>query len=285
MGQKDITEKSLEDYEDVFADIVNVLLFEGERLVKEQELIPIATTSQYKADDSEIHEQERDVSKYWKNCEITVAMLGLENQTKADSDMIFRIMSYDGASYWSQVSRGKERYPVITLVLYFGYESHWNQRSLYDRLEIPENLKKYVSDYRMNVFEIAYLEDEIIDRFQSDFGIVARFFSQLRKNGHYVPTLEEIKHVDEVLKLMKVLTGENRFQEAQGKVGQLSKGGTVTMIDVFGDAEARGEAKAYRNMGLSNEEIAEKMNKTPEEVEELLRERNNKTETNKSLAV
>lgn len=27
MGQKDITEKLLEDYNDVFADIVNVLLF------------------------------------------------------------------------------------------------------------------------------------------------------------------------------------------------------------------------------------------------------------------
>ena len=29
MGQKDMTEKLLEDYNDVFADILNVLLFEG----------------------------------------------------------------------------------------------------------------------------------------------------------------------------------------------------------------------------------------------------------------
>ena len=29
MGEKDITEKTLEDYADVFADIVNVLLFDG----------------------------------------------------------------------------------------------------------------------------------------------------------------------------------------------------------------------------------------------------------------
>jgi len=31
MGQKDITEKVLEDYNDVFADIINGLLFGGEQ--------------------------------------------------------------------------------------------------------------------------------------------------------------------------------------------------------------------------------------------------------------
>lgn len=30
MGQKDITEKQLEDYNDVFADIYNVLVFEND---------------------------------------------------------------------------------------------------------------------------------------------------------------------------------------------------------------------------------------------------------------
>ena len=38
MAEKDITEKQLASYNDVFADIVNVLLFDGERLVKEDEL-------------------------------------------------------------------------------------------------------------------------------------------------------------------------------------------------------------------------------------------------------
>ena len=33
MGQKDISEKLLADYNDVFADILNVLLFNGEEVV------------------------------------------------------------------------------------------------------------------------------------------------------------------------------------------------------------------------------------------------------------
>ena len=32
MGEKDITQKLLEEYNDVFADIVNVLLFNGKQI-------------------------------------------------------------------------------------------------------------------------------------------------------------------------------------------------------------------------------------------------------------
>ena len=38
MGQKDIAEKRLESYNDVFADIVNALLFSGEKLIAEDQL-------------------------------------------------------------------------------------------------------------------------------------------------------------------------------------------------------------------------------------------------------
>ena len=39
MAQKDITQKLLEDYEDVFADIVNVLVFDGETVVRKRRSI------------------------------------------------------------------------------------------------------------------------------------------------------------------------------------------------------------------------------------------------------
>ena len=38
MGEKDITEKTPEDYADVFADVVNVLLFDGEQRVLPEDL-------------------------------------------------------------------------------------------------------------------------------------------------------------------------------------------------------------------------------------------------------
>ena len=125
MNTKDITEKHLEDYNDVFADIANVLLFHGKRLIKEEYLENSSVRSMYKADDNELHETERDVSKFWKNANIKIALCGFENQTDTDKDMPLRIIGYDGQSYRSQLIKKdgklpKDRYPVITLVLYFG---------------------------------------------------------------------------------------------------------------------------------------------------------------------
>lgn len=80
MAEKDITEKNLEALNDVFADIVNVLLFKGEEVINEKDLEADTTKSMFKAD-GKIHEQERDVSKFWKNGEIRISILGIENQT------------------------------------------------------------------------------------------------------------------------------------------------------------------------------------------------------------
>lgn len=45
MGEKDITEKILEDYNDVFADIINGLLFHGEQRVLPEALENISVHS------------------------------------------------------------------------------------------------------------------------------------------------------------------------------------------------------------------------------------------------
>ena len=66
MGQKDITEKVLEDYNDVFADIINGLLFGGEQEIKPEDLENTTVHAQYKAEDDKVHELERDIAKYWK---------------------------------------------------------------------------------------------------------------------------------------------------------------------------------------------------------------------------
>ena len=51
LAEKDISEKTLEAYNNVFADIVNVLLFDGEPVVDEDQLTDASPVSQYKADD------------------------------------------------------------------------------------------------------------------------------------------------------------------------------------------------------------------------------------------
>ena len=211
MSVKDIEEKMLEDFNDVFADIVNVNLFNGKRIIKPNDLENIKDRSRFKATDGFITEQERDVAKWWKDFKIRIALIGIENQTAIDKNMCFRLYGYDGAAYKSQYETN-EKYPVFTLVLYFG-TTHWNTgRKLSDSLNIPEHLKEYFNDYKMNLVEVAWQTDEQLSMYKSDFRFVAEYFIQKRKNMQYTPSNNTIKHVDSVLKMLSALTGDDRFE-------------------------------------------------------------------------
>ena len=252
MGEKDIAEKNLEAFNDVFADIVNVLLFKGNKLMKEKDLESAVKDSMFKAD-GKIHQQERDVSKFWKNGEIRISILGFENQTNPDKDMPLRVISYDGASYKQQLldKKAKQRYPVATIVLYFGTKEKWSTpKNLFGCFNVPEELKPFVNDYKINVFNIAWLSDKTIDMFQSDFKIVAKYFQTVRLKRDYKGSNEEIRHVDALLKMLSALTGDNSFEEVYN-VGNLKKGG-VTMCEVVEKIKAEGKEEIIRNLIESN---------------------------------
>ena len=101
MQEKDITQKMLERHNDVFSDIVNVLLFGGKKVVEEETLFDAVTDSALKID-GRVRFQDRDVAKYWKDSQINIALLGIENQTTPNKLMPFRVISYDGTEYGKQ---------------------------------------------------------------------------------------------------------------------------------------------------------------------------------------
>ena len=143
--------------------------------------------------------------------------------------MPFRCIGYDGASYRSQLLKTKEktvngktkkvpvkeRYPVVTIVLYFG-ERPWRYplelkqsfRPKLPRNEITEILENYITDYKVNLFDIPRLSPETVKLFQSDFRIVADYFVNAYNNPDYEPDPAVITHVDEFLKLLRGLTGK-----------------------------------------------------------------------------
>ena len=258
MGQKDITQKNFEAYNDVFSDIVNGTIFDGREVIKPEALVDVAVKSQYKADDNVIHEQERDVAKYWtdKNCYIRLALLGVENQLAIDMDMPLRVIGYDGSSYRDEMNQdeividegtGKkhkirhERYPVITIVLYFGKTPWKKPLSLYDVLKISDELKPFVNDYKINLIDVPRLTGEQVEKFTSDFQIIADYFVQLNESNDYVPKEKTIKHADSFLKLMSVLTQDDKYVEMGKKISHEMEG--FNMCKVLDRAEARGEAR------------------------------------------
>lgn len=251
---------------DVFADIFNVLVFGGEQVITPDSLKDITGVSQYKADDTQLHEMERDTYKVWNGLGINLVIVGMENQTRPERDMPFRCIGYDGASYRSQLLKKeektvkgkkkllpvKERYPVVTIVLYFG-EKLWryplelkqNFRPKLPRNEIVERLQPYITDYKVNLFDIPRLSPETVKQFKSDFRIVADYFINAYENPNYEPDSAIIAHVDEFLKLMRVLTGDNRY-EAISFTEQEKKEG-VRMCKVLDAREKRG-VRRFRDL-------------------------------------
>ena len=190
-----------------------------------------------------IWEKKTLQKKRWKQpggdgVNVRIAHLGIENQSRPDKDMPLRVIGYDGAAYRAELSK-KERYPVITLVLYFGEERWQRNCTLYDVINVSEEMKPFVNDYRINVFEIAHLPEEAIRYFHSDFKVIVDYFIHKRGNPDYRPTDPvRFDHVNELLKLMAVVTQDDRFAQMLEEEGGKPK----DMCEVLDRAEARGIA-------------------------------------------
>ena len=104
---------------------------------------------------------------------------------------------------------------------------------------LNDDMKPFVNDFKINLFEIAFLTEEQTKMFKSDFRIVADYFVQIRKNKDYIPTDTQMKHVKEVLQLMSVLTQDNRFEEAANVIEEGDE--PKNMCEVLDKVEQRGK--------------------------------------------
>ena len=234
--QLDLILKKLLNHNDVFADIVNAVLFRGEEVVKPEDLRNVQTTSMYKGE-GKLNSMERDIAKYWMKGNMTLCLLGAENQTRIDPDMIFRNIGYDGTAYRDQMNQGKERYPVITFVVYYG-EKPWNKPlTLYETLgNIPEGLKRYVNDYRMNLIDVKRMDQDELDRLKSDFWHIVKTIQESKQSDYEPDDTRPIKYGDEVSEFMSEYTGINYSSAVQSLRKKRKK---ITMKSLLSEAEKK----------------------------------------------
>ena len=293
MAEKDMAEKKLEDYPEVFTDIVNTLLFSDSSIrLDENKIVDGPTESIYKAEEQD-KEQRRDTFKYYdignKGILFCVAAYGIENQSTIDNVMPVRIMNYDASAYKSQVfglkssskqtnQKRKRIYPVITIVLNFSEKEWKTSRSLYDMMALPSDLAKYVQDYKINVFDVAFLEDDVIEKFTSDFKAVARFFKDKRLRLEANDTIE-IKHPAEIADLFSVFTGDEGYRDAVPNVIKKKETGEVITVCTYTET-IRDSGKIemlfelVESGDISPERACEKLGITLNELEKKMKDAN-----------
>ena len=253
MKEKDITEKKLLSYNDVFADVINGTIFEGREIVKSEELTDANPVTQFKDDKNTHREQIRDVAKLWEKKGVIFSFIGIENQTNLDRDMILRVISYDGATYKNQI--GNEHiYPVFTIVIYWGKNEWKAPTTLKERIECPTEIIDVVSDYKFKLIDMARLSDEEIDKFRDDFKFIAGILSKKR---NYRPHDLDIKHPEEVLDLLDAVLHDDRFKKIKSEIVRIkTEGREVDMCEFLDELEKRGMEKGIEQGMEKGEEQA-----------------------------
>ena len=211
MGEKDHTQKMLIGCRDVFAELINVLVYSGEKVVNEADLLAGPTESLYIGTDKQTHQQFRDCSMYELHNGEIHALYNLENQSIIDAHMPLRCAGYDGAAYRSQyqhLERGV--YPVITLVLNWSREPWNTSRSLIGlfRYKPHPAVKAYINDTSLHVFDMCFLKKGLRELFQDDLRIILDYLcdreSLLKRN-------QTMKHPEEVIRMLHALTGDDQY--------------------------------------------------------------------------
>lgn len=176
MGMKDEYQFDYLDDDFRFADQINGALFHGKQVVKAEELEPTEAQSIFLGTDGKKKGIKTvvDKARIWRGQKIHI--FAIENQNYVDYQMVLRTMLSESIGYhrqWKQKKREHERAedlecsdeflsgmkknekftPIITLVVYYGEESSWNGAvCLHDLLVIEDDLKPYVTNYHLNLY-------------------------------------------------------------------------------------------------------------------------------------
>ena len=255
MGEKDHTQKMLIGCRDVFAELINVLVYSGEKVVNEADLLAGPTESLYIEADNQTHQQLRDCSMYELHNGEIHALYNLENQSTIDAYMPLRCAGYDGAAYRSQCNDRKntyKTYPVFTFVLNWSRKP-WNKAtSILEALHFKPNLAAYpyFNNSKMPVFNMCFLSKDVREKFQGDLRIILDYLcdreSLLKRN-------QTMKHPEEVIRMLHALTGDDQYLNSIPLFTSPAKKGESTVCDLINSYYNEGHNSGLiegRNQGI-----------------------------------
>lgn len=206
MGKKDIvTCEYLKDNE-VFADVLNLALFSGDKVVEpenveeidgsERHIVPSATgEKEYNV------KKDRDILRKVtidKDSFCTRLIAGVEHQSDVHYAMPVRDMLYDSLKYTQQVKektkknrkersytdsaeflsgmrKGEKLTPIITIVVYLQPEKWDGPMSLHDMLdfgELSDEVTELIPDYKMVLLQPENYSEKQSKNMQSSLGII-----------------------------------------------------------------------------------------------------------------
>jgi len=247
---KDVLEKILLLYSDVFVDCENSLFYGEKRL--EADEMQLAPTESFYPGKKRRHSQFADVSFFRMEDGIAKMQYFIENETGKKKRQVLRKASYQGGMYRAQLESRDPVYPVSGIVLDWTRKSARIPASLHELLTEEgasrEDINR-VDDVKLNIFHMRHLSKEVRNRFVSDMGFVVDYLNEGTLEGRKA---QKILHVEALCEMMAALTGDNRFTELIEELQKRQReGGKIIMCEYIDMLEARGEARGM----IKGEEI------------------------------
>ena len=256
MSEKDLSEKNLFALNDVFADFLNAFYRPKDApIFLPAEFADAPTELISETGGGNFAHKFRDVLKCLRNeVGINLAFFGLENQTKPDKTMPVRVMGYDWLVYENQIRQktgtpqktpsGMQKIlPVVTIVLYFGYDERWNApRSLSECFDVPPAIKPLFNDYPIHVIELAWLSDEEIGALSPELKFIALSLRCFRNREFAFAPHGTMRHLGEVLTLLRHITGEPAYDIMRDKIQNEEN---ADMCEIMEEFRAHYRAEGY----------------------------------------
>ena len=234
---------------ETFADLFNAYLYNGEQVIKSEELEELDTDTSDVVEIGEVKESirgARDVIKIAKKYNgVEYVLLAIENQEGIHYAMPIRVMGYDHYSYNKQYNDRKNYYkksniklkddeflsgirktdkflPVITLVLYYGEKDWDGPKSLYDMLVIPDRIKSFVGNYPINIIQMRDSHLLFHNQYNVDlFTVMSIVYDNGKTMDQKIQELrqyESDRNIDE--KVIDVIVATTNLQVNKKKVGE-----------------------------------------------------------------
>ena len=296
---KDLPTKNLLNCPDVFADISNVNLFDGEDLLHPEELEPLPTELTYKDNYGVMRHHYLDTRMKAAEHQTDIAVFCVENQSRVSNIMPVRDMGYLYSNYTEQIrqiqrgeqnkekgsfsviegiQRDQKLTPVISLVLYYGQEPWDGPEKLSDLLSVPENWKEILSplitDHPIRIIYLAGQDEKTRQKYKSDFRHIVDYLAcaaNKEESQKYIyDESREIRHPEEYLDMMAAFSNDTRFARIKETILKKRQEGeeSVTMFSIAEELEKRGMEKGRKevicNM-LLDEQSPELISKYTEE--------------------
>ena len=289
MLKPDIVLKNYWSDNEQFADLFNAVLFQGRQVIKPEELenedTEESTILEHK-DSMESIKAARDVIKIQKKSSVfgvKFVLLGIENQEHIHYAMPMRIMGYDYGTYKKQYDSNAKKYktaegleedeflsrmkktdkfvPVITVILYYG-EKEWDgAKSLHEMLEIPEELKAYVNDYKMLLVEARENDLRLHNINNKDLFSLLEIIldSSLSKNERKEQAIEYSRKNKTDRSVAITVAGATNTKLDYSVLEKGEDGMCTLFKEIAEEGRARGIIETGLDFGLSEQDILERL--------------------------